>query len=84
MPGGKGRPAVNNCIFSAAARSALALPSANAATIEIVEHLLVGGRPTASVDTRPSPFSFGVERQAHHAAAGLALDLETPSSSCAS
>jgi len=33
MPGGKGRPAVKDCIFSAAARSALALPSANAATI---------------------------------------------------
>ena len=31
MPGGSGTPAVNACIFSAAARSALPLASANAA-----------------------------------------------------
>ena len=75
MPGGRGRPSVRDCIFSAATRSALALPSVKRGEDQILEHLLVGRRQERGVDAHALQFALGGERQTHHAAARLTFNL---------
>ena len=78
MPGGKGRPAVKDCIFSAASSIGFGLAVGERGDDQILEHLLVGGRQQRGVDAHPPQFALGVEREADHAATGLAFDFEAP------